>query len=205
MYEAMDIRSYRYIVMLRKSKDRYYSHYRNVVRQQNLSNESFVNWSNRQPDSWNLRKICGTLCMNVPKYQITERLFNYTLDRIRTFDDILFLERFNESYTKFANRVGWKRMALPRAVDDHDDSAMPGRGDPGHVLSSTSAAADMETWEPLMTALDDALYEYAQDLYSGVAIPKLSPQQLDAVKMYFNDGVKRNCVYPCCHDECSTY
>jgi hypothetical protein len=60
MYSAMDTASYRYVVVLRDSRDRYISHWKNMCRQHNDTSTEFQDWWERQPDNWNTRKICGT-------------------------------------------------------------------------------------------------------------------------------------------------
>jgi hypothetical protein len=193
MYNAMDISSYRYVVMLRDSKERYRSHWKNMCRVHNDTSTTFHTWWTRQPDNWNVRKICGTRCQNVPKYQITEELFEYTLERLRLFEDILFVERFDETYRTFAKRVGWNRP--PPKMIRYDTSFL--------YAKASSREAD---WEPMMSALDDVLYEYAMDLYEGgEQPPTLGKKRMNRLQRYLTDGPRRMCNSECCHLECSTY
>jgi hypothetical protein len=211
MYEAMDTEHYRYVVMLRDSRDRYESHWKHVYRRYNetftVENEAhwkhmhrrnneketvenFTEWWTGQPDNWNVRKICGTPCMNTSKYGITEQLWNQTVERLRQFDDVLFVDRFNETFTKFASRVGWTRMPVVKPIARHVD--YPSMGD---------------EWDPMMTALDDALYEFAEGMYQGIPRPyaALSTERRTALREYFARGREQNCNSPCCAATCSTY
>jgi hypothetical protein len=198
MYQAMDVEHYRYVVQLRNSQDRYRSHYRHMLREaaenHNLRTvsaaETFEKWWQKQPDNWNVRKICGTACMNVPKFQITKDLFHYTVNRLKNFDDILFVENFNQSFTKFAHRVGWTKMPT------HEPSSH-------HKFASTIDMKDM--WDPMMSVLDDALYELAVEMYKGTPDPTLSHDTLATVQGYFARGPLRGCNYPCCFEQCSSY
>jgi hypothetical protein len=106
---------------------------------------------------------------------------------LRHFDDFLFVERFNESFTKFAARVGWTIMPVPKKS-----------------ARSVTVGDDSDTWDPLMSALDDALYEHALALYFGNE-PSLSVLQSGAVDSYFALGPERGCTLPCCHPTCSEY
>jgi hypothetical protein len=213
MYAAMDTDHYRYVVMLRDSRDRYESHWKHVYRKYNLTDtveieahwnhvphrrhsekgsvENFTEWWTGQPDNWNVRKICGTPCMNASKYGITEQLWKQTVERLSQFDDVLFVDRFNESFTKFASRVGWTRMPVLQP------SAR-------HVVDYPSMG---DEWDPMMTALDDALYEFAEGMYQGIPHPyaALSTERRTALKEYFAKGREQKCNSPCCAETCSTY
>jgi hypothetical protein len=190
MYEAMDTEYYRYVVMLRDSRARYKSHWKNMYRRNNEKDtvENFTEWWTGQPDNWNVRKICGTPCMNTPKYGLTEHLWNQTVERLSQFDDILFVDRFNETFTKFASRVGWTRMPVLQSIARHVD------------YPSSS-----DEWDPMMTALDDALYEFAEGLYEGIPHPyaALSTERRAALREYF--AREQECNSPCCATTCSTY
>jgi hypothetical protein len=213
MYAAMDTEHYRYVVMLRDSRDRYESHWKHVYRRYNQTEtvendahwahvphhrnnekdsvENFTEWWTGQPDNWNVRKICGTPCMNTSKYGITEQLWNQTVERLSQFDDILFVDRFNETFAKFASRVGWTRMPVIQP------SAR-------HVVDYPSMG---DEWDPMMTALDDALYEIAGGMYQGIpySYAALSPERRTALKEYFVKGREQPCNSPCCAATCSTY
>jgi hypothetical protein len=190
MYEAMDTESYRYIVMLRESEGRYLSHWKHIRRSNGRYRESFASWWERQPDNWNLRKICGTACLTVPKYQITEDIFNYTIDRLHKFEDFLFVDRLFETFTKFANKVGWTNMTVPKESKLKIESRFD---------------ESVGQWDPMMSALDDALYEYADGLYHGVGRPVVATERMDAVENYFREGRDRNCNNICCAEKCSPY
>jgi hypothetical protein len=211
MYEEMDTEHYRYVVMLRDSRDRYESHWKHVYRRYNGTDnvrhglhwnqvhrrnieknnvENFTEWWTGQPDNWNVRKICGTSCMNTSKYGITEQLWNQTVERLSQFDDILFVDRFNETFPKFASRVGWTHMPVIKPIARHVD--YPSMGD---------------EWDPMMTALDDALYEFAEGIYQGIPHPyvALSTERLTALREYFARGREQKCNSPCCAATCTTY
>jgi hypothetical protein len=190
MYAAMDTERYRYVVMLRDSRDRYESHWKNVYRRYNEKDKNFTEWWTGQPDNWNVRKLCGTPCMNISKYGITEELWNQTVERLSQFEDVLFVDRFNESFTKFASRVGWTHMPVLRPIARHVD------------YPSIS-----DEWDPMMTALDDALYEFAEGMYQGIPHPyaALSTERRTALREYFARGREQKCNSPCCAATCSTY
>lgn len=190
MYEAMDLQHYRYVVVLRTSKSRYHSHWRHAFRA-NTTNEDFYSWSNRQPDNWNVRKICGTRCMSTPKYRITREQWDYTLARLLQFSDILFVENFRESFETFAEQVGWTKM--PAVSFDHHDESPSGypslRGN----------------WDSYMTTLDDVLYGLAVQRYGGYQEPSLSADEDRLLDQYFQYGKRQACMNPCCSSACSSY
>lgn len=190
MYEAMDMVHYRYVVTLRKSRDRYLSHWKNVVRlyyPNYMTN--FSTWWQQQPDNWNFRKICGSRCMFVPKFRITEDLFQYTVERLNNFEDILIFEHFNETFTTFAYNVGWEKMPLTKG------------GKKKNVTYPDSGGA----WDPLMTALDDALYEIGEARARGQSESSFSVETLQSIHRYFEQGKLRECNSPCCSSVCSQY
>jgi len=207
MYEAMDVEHYRYILLLRKSRARYKSHWQHVYRNHKNAS-SFVAWWERQPDNWNLRMICGPRCMNVPKYQISKGLFDYTIDRLLKFEHFLFLENFNQSFIQFARFVHWRIMPVRLR-----------RSSQNLIYPDDTAAED---WDLGMSALDDAIYEVAGHVYSqhGHAsalsassssssstkdLMNLSTETRRGLDLYFQQGPKRNCRNLCCHDTCSQY
>jgi hypothetical protein len=190
MYQAMDTEHYRYIIVLRKAHDRYLSHYKHVVRSVRY-NYTFAHWWGGQPDNFSFRKVCGTACSTVPKYQITPALFNYTLGRLAQFEDFIFQEDFRNSYMRFAQRVGW-RLA-PALIHNKSPKVRPGRY-PG-----------LSGWDPHMGALENAMYEYAQQRYRGVAEPVFSDSVAADLQSYFAMIPLRNCTLPCCAEKCSTY
>lgn len=194
MYRAMDTAHYRYVVQLRDSRARYVSHWQHVFRlqrQQQQPTITFSEWYGLQPDNWNVRKICGTDCQTIPKYGISRRVFDETVQRLRKFDHVLFVEDFNRSYTAFANGVHWPLMPVftPPARD-------------------VSYPVDDTPWDPLMSALDDALYALAKHRFEqgrSDALEQLSPELKDNLARYFADGSKRGCSNPCCGPTCSKY
>lgn len=190
MYETMDMEHYRYVVTLRKSRDRYRSHWEHVVRAfyPNYMTD-FSRWWQKQPDNWNFRKICGSRCMRIPKFQITEDLFQYTMERLQHFDDILIFERFNETFATFAQNVGWEKMPLTKG------------GKKKNVTYPDSGGE----WDPLMSALDDALYEIGVARARGESGAPLSAATLESVHRYFETGKDRVCNSPCCSSVCSLY
>jgi hypothetical protein len=190
MYQAMDTEHYRYIIVLRKAHDRYLSHYKHVVRSVRY-NYTFAYWWGGQPDNFSFRKVCGTACSTVPKYQITPALFNYTLGRLAQFEDFIFQEDFRNSYMRFAQRVGWQ--LAPAAIHNKSPKVKPGRY-PG-----------LTGWDPHMGALENAMYEYAQQRYRGVAEPVFSDSVAADLQSYFAMIPLRNCTLPCCAEKCSTY
>jgi hypothetical protein len=190
MYRAMDTEHYRYIIVLRKAQDRYLSHYKHVVRSVRY-NYTFAHWWGGQPDNFSFRKVCGTACSTIPKYQITPTLFNYTLGRLAQFEDFIFQEDFRNSYMRFAQRVGWQ--LAPAAIHNKSPKVKPGRY-PG-----------LTGWDPHMGALENAMYEYAQQRYRGVAEPVFSDSVAADLQSYFAMIPLRNCTLPCCAEKCSTY
>ena len=72
-----------------------------------LVGEHFVEWWQLQPDNWNLRQLCGTHCLEIPKYQLTMQDFAYALERLLQFDTVLFLEDLQSSVNILARRLEW--------------------------------------------------------------------------------------------------
>lgn len=191
MYESMDTEHYHYVTMLRRSRDRYKSHWKHVRRAHTNVTDSFAEWWSKQPDNWNVRKICGTRCMKIPKYKLTEELYNYTRERLTRFDDILFVEYYSRTFRDFAAKVGWTKMPFP---DNYEGPAV-------HPFT----AEDKRLWDPKMSALDDALYEYAQNQYVGMKERELSYTTKKALESYFEEGPRQNCISLCCSNKCSQY
>lgn len=190
MYDTMDTEHYRYVTVLRKSHDRYISHFKHVVRESKY-NGTFADWWNFQADNFGFRKFCGPKCSKVSKYHITESLFNYTIDRIHKFEDFLFVENFTASFSQFATRVGW--------------FFVPYMGKNTAPLVNESTYPDLSAWDPLMSALEDALYEYALQRFSGSDHPVFSEEVRRGLREYFVEGPLRNCDRPCCAETCSVY
>jgi hypothetical protein len=194
MYTSVDSQHYRYIVSLRKSQDRYKSHWKHVARENDVNfNMTFVEWYQRQPDNWMVRKLCGTPCSDSSKYNITRTEFQYTLKRLHVFQDFIFLETFQESFTKFTQTVGWSSY-VPKESSNEDSK-------PSNYYDSN----DNDKWDEHMSVLDNALYDYASQLYNNVTVPKLSKNILNNVELYFSQGPSRGCTTPCCSPECSKY
>jgi hypothetical protein len=189
MYQNMAPEWYDYTVILRNSRTRYYSHWNHASTVKVLG--GFRDWWSRQPDNWTTRMICGPKCMTAYKYKITPQLFNYSLNRLALFTDILFMETMNASVSKFAQKYNWSDTP-PKVINR--------KIDPGVNVSQLSAIG----WDPDMSALDDALYEFGQRKEAGL-LPYAQysdkvQRQLDA---YFRSGVERNCTSPCCSEQCS--
>ena len=189
LYDAMDLKHYRYAVTLRNSKERYLSHWKHVIRWHYPSyTTNFSSWWRDQPDNWNFRKICGTACQSIPKYQISEELFAFTVKRLERFEDVLLFEQFNQSFALFAQHVGWTRM--PVSI--------------GPKKNVTYPSSEGE-WDPMMSALDDALYELAEASHKNVPHAHYSKETLDNLQAYFESETGRSCTSACCADVCSLY
>lgn len=197
MYKAMDPTHYHYIVVLRNSADRYLSHWKHVCRESNqTTTESvfvFDTWWQAQPDNWNVRKLCGTQCQNVTKFQITRELFEYTFDRLRLFDNVLLLEYWNKMFPAFARAVGWSRMsALQKKQVAKKNAVYPALGE--------------TAWDPFMSVLDDALYEWVLARFRGNEVDYYWTDDMkERMELYFTMGQQRNCENPCCAESCSAY
>jgi hypothetical protein len=136
MYDAMTTVYYDYVVVLRDSKSRYKSHWMHLLSDANTypvsvrkgdmdtvhnrfmipmhgvrySVGNMTKWWQNQPDNYNVRMICGSKCLNVPKYQITPELFEYTLKRIDKFSHSMFLEDMEGSFKEFARHISSKQL-----------------------------------------------------------------------------------------------
>ena len=254
MYDNVAPEVYDYIVTIRKSKNRYYSHYRMVLRnkdkkkderdddyekdslwlwsgglssdedqdhpmkklQQKVARDKlrqqqqkeqktlekqqkkpkyqplqdFKTWSEGQPDNWNVRILCGRKCKSKYKFQITPELFRYTLQRLTVFKHILFVEQLDESYNRFAANYGWKQVENSNV---------------GKKVNYPVSDVKQAQWDPMMSALDDALYEFATRLYknqSSILWDGFSNQ--NQVEHYFEFGPLVNCTDICC-GQCSPY
>ena len=173
MYQEMDTEHYDYVVTLRQSRSRYKSMWAQWSRspiislmagRQNFT--EFCHWFHE--DNFNVRKICGTRCRSKPKFQLTEEDLHYTMNRLQQFDSILFLEDFDASYMKFANKHGWN----PHVSKKRSSSTF---GQNTKVSTGKSEDDDVDgEWDIYMSALDDALYEYALALDRGMPIVSTS-------------------------------
>ena len=198
MYESMDPHYYRYVLTLRTSIERYASHYlhleRNGAFQKNK--RTFYQWIAGQPDNWNMRHICGMMCMDVPKFSLNETHWNHTLARLGLFENILFMSDsnsslFDDSYNRFACDVGWnelKPLTNPKKLNGKPDGQQKDYYD---ILKNHNG------WDERTTLLDDILYQYALALYQG----KVSEVAVDFTKMK-NEEVA--CTDPCC-GPCTEY
>jgi hypothetical protein len=226
MYDSMAPEHYDYIVSLRDSKSRYFSHWahlRHVIpigktqsggfgdsgwligegptRNAHASAflelpwkghdplGNFTTWSQGQPDNWNTRIICGPKCMSQAKFQITPELFNYTLERLSKFRHFLFVEDMKNSFNTLATSYGWKpHVNMTR-----------------NVRKAAHGSAQEQEWDPLMSALDDAVYEFAKRMYNNDTEHIWDPFTSQAkVDEYFAEGPKYGCRNGCC-GKCSAY
>ena len=198
MYESMAPDYYHYIVILRQSKSRYFSHYNHVRRRAlKAGNDdvigTFHQWFSHQPDNWNTRILCGPRCLDMNKYQLTREIFQHTLDRLKLFEDILFLENMDKSYKKFTLKHGW-----PGNLMEAENVAKEGE--------SRSSVVPDHDWDPLMSALDDALYEYGQRKEAELEpFDEFTPAVQMKLDGYFLHGAAKNCTTVCCADRCSLY
>jgi hypothetical protein len=191
MYEAMDTERFRYIIVFRQSLSRYISHYKHAYRTFSLK-DTFAIWWQTQPDNFIFRKICGTRCQQISKYQLTPEIFQYTLARLEKFEDFVFIERFRDSLLQLSDRIGWpKKPSFIQNGDENDDAFYP--------------EINVQQWDPMMSALDDALYEYAEQRFDGVATPSFSATTEKRKDNYFIQGPLQACETPCCSPICSLY
>jgi len=119
--------------------------------------------------------ICGSRCIDVPKYQLTKELFNYTLERIwYNFSYIIFVEDMEESFSRFATAYGWNNdtsdndsisstttrtvTAIQQQQQQHDKTT-------NITQTDKSSSSLLYWWDPYMSVLDDALYEFAKRKY----------------------------------------
>lgn len=147
MFSETDRSSYHYIVILRRSIDRYVSHHRHVSRE-NKNVDAFAEWMQGQPDNWITRHLCGTPCQYIGKYGLRTQHVIMAYSRLAMFDDILFLEQWRRSVDAFVRKHAWipaKKPHLNRAPD---------------TISSRNSSFLADQFLP-MTALDDFLYQTA--------------------------------------------
>lgn len=247
LYQHLVPTHYTYVVILRNSKDRYISQYRHIRQQASRvvdaseqvenddeeedDDETFVQWYKRQPDNWNTRKLCGTLCQDVPQFHLTSQHFHYTVNRLLHFFEILLLEDFHQSYQSFAHRHGW----VLEAPVHQNPIPLPNEDDARHKTNDTTTSGasppqqwstepDQEVWNPMMSRLDDVLYQLAvaqasrQTGDGGGGAPWIlgptretrkllqrSKRQLSEYYNYHQSPLAPNCTNPCCADECSQY
>ncbi|GAX14808.1 hypothetical protein FisN_29Lh008 [Fistulifera solaris] len=194
MYDAMDHQHYTYMVMLRQSQSRYQSHWKHMCQEQyhtNVTLPTFDTWWQAQPDNWNFRKICGTRCQTVPKFQITRELFEYTLDRLKSFDHILLLEYWDVMLPQLTQSLGWRMVPNLHISAKASNITYPELGN--------------SAWDSFMSVLDDALYEYGLARYQKIDTFVFSQDTARMLEQYFTKGRERGCENPCCAESCSTY
>jgi hypothetical protein len=96
-----------------------------------------------------------------------------------------------DSFNAFATSYRWK----------------PIQGEDGTRTKRNYTATDVEQaeWNPLMSALDDALYEFAQRLYNSETAKLWDSFSNQAeVDKYFSMGPKQSCADICC-GHCTPY
>jgi len=167
---------------------------------------NFSAWWELQPDNYNTRMICGSKCLDLPKFQITPELFEYTLQRLSLFAHVLFVEDLEDSYKTFARAVGWNRAVKV----GHENKKMGLSKSKTQTVPEKMAENNLR-YDPFMTALDDELYAFARKRYEGnytdESTAALLVKEFAASKVledYFRDGASRNCKDPCC-GECSKW
>jgi hypothetical protein len=262
MYNSMVPEAYDYVVSLRQSKARYYSHYLHLLRKSKSDHDlsksdslwlwngpgnegkddpedhpmkrikheqartkirshqrkqrhreklayqnndtihsslkDFATWSAGQPDNWNVRIICGQKCKSSPKYKISKELFNFALERLVNFRHIIFVEDMVESFNTFASSYGWEL----RTQTENSNTMKQNRINRNYTLAQVEQAS----WNPMMSALDDALYEFSKRKYNNETTESLwrefsNHHQIDE---YFSSGKKEECSDICCGD-CTPY
>jgi hypothetical protein len=248
MYDSMAPDSYDYIVSLRNSQSRYYSHWNHLIKvatqqqqrepkqvhnhqhqdtfhwQYTIRDDNgtihpignFTKWYQGQSDNYNVRMICGVKCNNIAKYQISKDLFRYTLQRLVLFAHVIFVEDMELSFAKFAKAYKWQyNIPHEEKRTNHGQSLVLDH--PGETSSSTTSSSTTtkttttghfaEYWDPYMSILDDAMYEFAQSKYHGASHKVLSSkiQTLDfathhheLLEEYFRLGPLRDCSNQCC-------
>lgn len=146
--------------------------------------------------------ICGPQCLEHAKYQIPRPLFQQTLNRLALFEDVLFVETLEESYANFTLKHSWSTTMSMDKINVKQN------------LKKNAPKVSLKRWDPLMSALDDALYEFGHLKQAGRLPPNFNQDweqfpfstqvqlRLDA---YFAMGPLRNCTSICCADECSMY
>lgn len=167
---------------------------------------SFDDWIRGQPDNWNTRILCGAKCRSCPKYQITRELFDYTLQRANDFKHFLFVEDIESSYNQIANAYNWRNSTELAHVFAMENKSIQ-RNNDSHQVADPRRAND-ESWDPFMSALDDALYEFAQRKYhqgNGTAAAVGAPfRNQNVLDRYFEEGTRRGCLDACCGN-CTPY
>lgn len=179
MYDAMDTDHYSYIVTLRNSQTRYksmWTQWRKDPVLFYLDPMDFKTWTRWFfEDNFMFRKICGSRCRGIPKFQIPREHFQYTLERLEKFDSILFLEDFQHSYAKFAKKYGWSAPEQKKRISSSSKTKQ-----------NVAKVEDEDEWDFQMSALDDALYEYARRVEEGTKpYMQFTKQTQDNFEVYF--------------------
>jgi len=199
----------KYIIQVRTSKD-------NNMNTYPVGN--FNIWLDYQPDNYSTRMICGSRCKNVSKFQLTPDLLEHTLKRLSLFSHIMFLEDMENTYNTFTKAMGWKN----RKITHENRNKMTILSRNTTALSEMKMTADTNNssisintvYDPFMTVLDDALYEFARRKYDSENNNKIATVLLswekeqfnnqEIIQQYFQNGYSRNCTNPCC-GECSKW
>jgi len=149
---------------------------------------NYTHWILGQPDNYNMRMICGTRCRDVPKYRLTQDLFEYTMLRLwYNFTHILFVEDMDNSFRRFATAYGWTipsstatiKNATTTVATIPSSDTKKAKKKKQQFLSSLSNSS----WDPYMSVLDDALYEFAKRKYyynTTASTTNHSPDVFDA-------------------------
>lgn len=200
LYDVLDTEHYRYVVSLRDSRRRYVSHHEYDCKIKSTPPPQFTEWLSSQPDNFITRMLCGTRCLKRPKYQLTEDDLAHSIFQLKQFDNIIFLEDFNHSYTRFASAVGWKMW--------------PGRKN-AHApvgTSSNPTSPKLMHISPWMHALDDYLYDVGQTLENSRQLGKTTRSSADhsevirgphqeSLSNYFGNADK-TMHFPCGEAQC---
>jgi hypothetical protein len=157
---------------------------------------NFTKWYYGQPDNYNVRMICGVRCTHIAKYRLSRELFRYALQRLTDFAHVIFVEDMEASFAAFARHYGWQYNV---AAAHH-----------GQRLNATDLTSALQQqhsdWDPYMSVLDDALYEFAQRKYLGATKEDLKALMKKGVEFanqalvdeYFEKGPGRDCPNECC-------
>ena len=154
--------------------------------------------------------------MSSVKFQISEQLFHYTLRRLDQFRHFLFVENITTTLNVMIGRYGLRWY-------HHHDGSPVNENDRKRTLTSTGnnktnttiihynkndnsiIPNEVYTWDPMMSALDDALYEFALRKYNNDTEHLWDPfENQFLVDEYFSKGVDRGCTDGCC-GLCSQY
>jgi hypothetical protein len=142
--------------------------------------------------------------MSSPKYQISPQLFQYTLQRLDQFRHFVFVEDLKTTFDSMAASYGWKPhdQDFTRNAGNHSKANNNNNNATQHQLLKAAK------WDVKMSALDDALYEFARRKYHNVTTVQLLWQQPFAnqqdVDEYFAFAPRENCTDACC-GQCSLY